>query len=163
VAGTPVLTDQDGYVAIEDLIPGTHTLAGQAIHVVTKSITPEKHLTVIQKGALADGIPSADTVMTLNHRVQYNREMIKSYDLHEQLKLEGITFIEYECQTLYNVLLTGSGAGTMTVNNMVVETLDPGNMVGKLYLSLKGVSSEQRTEITTAINEYVLNIHTRQQ
>ena len=156
VAGTPVLTDQDGYVAIEDLIPGTHTLKSKAIRVVTKSITPEKHLALIKSGALAEGIPSADTIMTLNHRVQYNGEMIKSYDL-QKLNPQGITFIEYECQTLYNVLLDGCESGLMTVNNMVVETLDPGNMVGKLYLSLQGASSEKIVEITNAINEYVLN------
>jgi hypothetical protein len=65
----------------------------------------------------------------------------------------GGTYVKYNGETLFNVLLGDADgipvAGEMTVNNMLVETLDPENIIAKVYLSCE----ENREELITALNE----------
>jgi hypothetical protein len=150
VAGTPVLTDNYGYVPINQLIPGKHTINNYKILTVTESVTPENKLAVIPAGSLCAGVPSADTIMSLNHRIKINGEWIKSFYVAKKL---GRTFIKYNGGTLYNILLGDSEgrpcSAEMIVNNMIVETLDPDNIIAKVYLS----SEENRVKIISALNE----------
>ena len=149
VAGTPVLTDNYGYVPIDQLVQGKHTINNYKVLTVTESVTPEQHLSVIPAGSLCEGVPCADTLMSLNHSIKINGEWIKSYYVAEKL---GGTYVKYNGETLYNVLLGDTDgnpvAGEMTVNNMLVETLDPDNIIAKVYLS----GEENRKELITALN-----------
>jgi hypothetical protein len=72
VAGTPVLTDNYGYVHIDQLVPCKHTINNYKVLTVTKSVTPEQHLSVIPAGSLCEGVPCADTIMSLNHCIKIN-------------------------------------------------------------------------------------------
>jgi hypothetical protein len=148
VAGTPVLTDNFGYVPIDELNSDVHTIGGKNILVVTRTVTPEKHLIVIKEGLLAPGVPSADTICTANHKIKINAEMVKSYEI------PGACIINYHGQSLYNVALKGDDSREMIVNNMTVETLDPENLITKVHLALKDSTPEQRTEILTALSCY---------
>jgi hypothetical protein len=148
VAKTPVLTDTHGYVAIETLTD-QHTLnGGKKILAITETFTPETHLSLIKAGTLGVGIPSIDTIMTHNHKVLYNGM------LTEALYIPNSTSIEYNGQPLYNVVL--EEYGTMTVNNMTVETLDPDNMVSKMFIIMKRVATvDEKAILINSYNQYI--------
>jgi alpha-tubulin suppressor-like RCC1 family protein len=126
-ADTPVTTDQ-GDISIVDIQPNHHTIRGKRIVAITETYSSEKELIVIEKDALLPNCPSQRTLMTKEHKIFYNGQFIESYKF---LNHEGVSTIPYEQQPLYNVLL--EDPGRMKVNNMIVETLDPTNMIGKLF------------------------------
>ena len=145
-----MLTDNYGYIPINQLVPGKHTVNNYKVLTVTESVTPEKHLACIKAGSLCEGVPCADTLMSLNHRIKINGDWVQSYYVVAQL---GKTYIPYNGGTLYNVLL-GDAEGRpceteMIVNNMIVETLDPNNIIAKIYL----LGEENRGELITALND----------
>jgi hypothetical protein len=145
VAGTPVLTDNDGYVPIEHLKPGYHTINNSKVLVVTESITPEKHLAVLPVNSLSLGVPSAETIMSLNHRIFHNDKWQKSVEL-------TTFYVEYNKEVLFNVVL--DKPGPMIVNNMTVETLDKENIIAQVFLKISSVP-ECRTEIIQAFNSLI--------
>ncbi len=158
VAGTPVMTDNSGYVPINELAlnltTGTHTIGGQAILAVTQSITPERHLVNIRKNALGVNVPSADTKVSINHKILVNGDMTEAGKL---VKFNpDISFVDYNQEVLYNVVLQTHG--TMTVNNMTVETLDPESLIAKMFVAMKDMSQEQRDTIVKLHNEYVKTV-----
>ena len=58
--------------------------------------------------------------------------------------VEGVYNVKYDGEPLYNILL--KEYGTMVVNNLITETLDPENVIAKLYsgkYSLDSVKSEK--------------------
>jgi hypothetical protein len=148
VAGSLVLTDQDGYVPIEQLNTDKHTINGSPILAVTQSVTPERYLVKIEAGALSTDSPSVDTLITINHKILHEGVMTESHKL-----TSGTSFVEYRQQTLYNVVLKDHG--TMTVNNMVVETLDPENLLAKVFIAMKGLTAEQREVMILNYNNYI--------
>ncbi len=148
VAGTPVLTDNFGYVPINELDADVHTIGGKKILVVTRTVTPERHLILIKEGTIAPGVPSVDTVTTHNHKIKINTgEMVKSYEI------PGAQLIDYHGQSLYNVALK-DGGNEMIVNNMTVETLDPENLITKVHVMLKDATLDQRKEILHALENF---------
>ena len=126
VAGTKVTTDQ-GEIAIDKIIPGTHTINGEAVVDVTETIDTEDTLVEIEKDALAIGIPSVRTVMTNKHKVSYNGEMVEAGSL---VGKAGINHITYTGEFVYNVVLPTYS--TMFVNGMTCETLHPENVQYRL-------------------------------
>lgn len=126
--GTPVLTDQ-GIIEINKLSKNIHTINGIKIEAITKSVPLQEHIICIEKHSLEMNIPSKDTYISMNHKLLYKNKMVKARDLVG--KLEGIYKVKYNKEPLYNVLLEKQE--TMTINNMIVETLDPENIVAKIY------------------------------
>jgi hypothetical protein len=127
-AGTPVLTDQ-GSIAIEKINPKTNTIRGKNIVAVTKTVTIEDKIVCIEKDALGTNIPSQKTFISRNHELFYNKQMIKAKNLIGVV--DGVYNKKYNGEILYNVLLDKHDK--MIVNNLIVETLDPENIVAKLY------------------------------
>jgi hypothetical protein len=127
-AGTPVTTDQ-GIIAIEKINPDVNTIRGKKIVAITKTVTPQHHLVKITKDALFMNTPSRNTLISMNHCVLYKGKMERARDLVGEV--DGVYFKKYNGEILYNVLLEKHSK--MIVNNMIVETLDPANIVAKLY------------------------------
>jgi hypothetical protein len=114
-AGTPVLTDQ-GYVAIDLIEVGLHTISGKQIVSVTKGVT-DATVVLIKKDCLGAGKPVLDTVITSMHQVLFRGRMTKACDL------PGVNIVPWDGQHVYNVEL--ETLDTMMVNNLIVETAYP--------------------------------------
>jgi len=145
-AGTPVETDQ-GTIAIEKINPNKNTIRGKKIVAITKTITIEDKIICIEKDAFGTNIPSQKTLISRNHKVFYNKEMIKAK--HLVGKVDRVYNKKYNGEILYNVLLETHDK--MIINNLIVETLDPNNFVAKLYNS--NYTNEERNNIIVNINQ----------
>jgi hypothetical protein len=144
-SGTPVRTDQ-GSIAIEKINPSIHTIRGKNIVAITKTITIEDKIVCIEKDALGPNIPSKKTYISRNHKLLYNKQMIKAKNLIGIV--DGVYNKKYNGEILYNVLLDKHDK--MIVNNLIVETLDPENIVAKLYNG--GYSVEEKNNIIVNLN-----------
>ena len=128
VAGTPVETDQCS-IAIDKINPAKHTIRGKKIVAITKTVTIEDRIVCIEKDALGTNIPSQKTLISRNHEILYNKKMIKAKQLIGQV--DGVYNKKYNGEVLYNVLLETHEK--MIVNNLIVETLNPTNIIAQLY------------------------------
>jgi hypothetical protein len=137
-AGTPVLTDQ-GSIAIEKINPKINTIKDKNIIAVTKTTTIEDNIVCIEKDALGTNIPSQKTFISRNHELFYNKQMIKAKNLIDK---------KYNGEILYNVLL--DKYDKMIVNNLIVETLDPENIIAKLYNG--NFTAEEKNNIIIKLN-----------
>ena len=127
-AGTLIKTDQ-GEVAIEQLQRGKHTLGRQAIKHITQTISMDKYLIRVGKDAFGKNKPTRPTVMSKDHKIEYEGMMVPVYRLLDSFK--DVTRVKYSGELLYNVLL--AEYGTMSVNNLWCETLEPTSPIGCLY------------------------------
>jgi hypothetical protein len=125
-AGTPIQTDQ-GVTAIEQLVPGEHTLRGKSILAITQTRPLQKHIVCFEKDSIGKNVPSQQTICSKEHKVLYQGEMIKARDLADMCK--NVKKVSYNGETLYNVLLEKHGK--ILVNNMICETLHPENIAAK--------------------------------
>lgn len=127
-ARTPIQTDQ-GVVMIEKLNPDIHTINGKKIVDITKTVTPDKYLICFNKDSLAKGYPTKRTVMSKEHKIYYKGEQVEAKKF--VTNFDGVTKVKYNGEPLYNVLMEKHDK--MKVNNLTCETLDPNNIVAKLY------------------------------
>jgi hypothetical protein len=130
-AGTPIDTDQ-GKVDIDKLCIEQHTIRGESIVAITKTVTEDKCLIRFDAGSLYKNVPSARTEMSCEHCIFHNRTMVRAVDLAR--RLPGVYKVPYSGEPLYNVLL--DAPGKMLVNNLIAETLHPNNGTAKLVLHL---------------------------
>ena len=149
-AGTPVLTDQ-GYIAIEEIQPELNTIRGKEIVAITKTITNHDKIVCFDRHSLGYNVPNKRTFVSLNHGIIYNKKLIPAKKFVG--KKYGVYFKKYNGEYLYNVLMEKHTA--MLVNEMKVETLDPKNIVAKLYTD--NYSPEQKQKIILQINNYSYN------
>ena len=133
-AGTPIQTDK-GVTAIDQLVPGEHTLRGKSIIAITQTRPLQKHLICFEKDSIGKNVPSQQTLCSKEHKVLYRGEMIKARDLADMCK--NVKKVAYNGETLYNVLLEKHGK--MLVNNMICETLHPENITAKFAKSKSSV------------------------
>jgi hypothetical protein len=144
---TPIQTDQ-GFLPISELEPGKHTIRQKAIAYITQTISPDRYLVCFEKNAFGPNCPSQKTIMTKDHKVFYAGNM------HPAKIFVGvfptITKIKYTGEILYNVLLENHG--TMRVNNLLCETLDPANFIAKLYTKY---SADAREKICLDLRECI--------
>jgi hypothetical protein len=127
-AGTPIRTDQ-GDVTIERLQPGKHTLGRKAIKHITHTISMDKYLILIGKDAFVKNKPTWSTVISKDHKIEYQGMMVPAHYLLGRVK--DVRKVKYSGEILYNVLL--EEYGVMNVNNLMCETLDPTSPIGCLY------------------------------
>ena len=142
-AGTPIQTDQ-GIFSIETLHPNVHTIYNRRIIDITKTVSPDSYLVQFQKHALGHNYPSANTVMSSKHKVYYNGAM------REARTLIGprVHKVKYSGEILYNVLQERHA--TMFVNNLICETLNPQNIIAKLFTNqCKHTKTERNTIVHT--------------
>ena len=132
-SGTPVDTDQ-GIIQIQKINTNTHTINTNPIIAVTHSIPRDEHLVFLSQGSLDTVNPISDTQISLNHKILYNGNMIKAKDI-VNLGIPGIYFIPYNRKTiLYNILLEKHQ--TMSVNGIIAETLNPTDLISKIYKNI---------------------------
>lgn len=149
-AGTPVLTDQ-GYIPIEQIDPEINTIRNKIIVAITKTITNHDKVVCFEKHSLGYNVPNKRTLVSLNHGIIYNTKLIPAKKFVG--RKNGIYFKKYNGEYLYNVLMEKHMG--MLVNGMKVETLDPKNIVAKLYTN--NYSPEQKEKIILKINSYSHN------
>jgi hypothetical protein len=118
--GTPVDTDQ-GKIAIEKIQPGIHTINGQVVKMVSSTLNQSKALVVIKKGAFGKNCPTQTTRISPNHSIKFGGKMVKAKSLvhHPYVRVQRTK----EMTLVHNVALEEHS--TMTVNGLVVETLNP--------------------------------------
>jgi surface protein len=127
-AGTPIQTDQ-GIVNIEKLNKLKHTIHGQIILHITKTVTLDPYLICFNKHSICRNSPMKTTVMTKDHKLMFEGKMVPAYRLLDYSS--EIKKVKYSGEVLYNVLLHTHGL--INVNGLLCETLDPENIIAKLY------------------------------
>jgi uncharacterized delta-60 repeat protein len=146
-AGTPVSTDQ-GSIPIEKIEPGKNTIRGKEIVAITKTISPFNKLVCFEKGSLGHNIPNKRTYVSLEHCIVYRRRLIPALRF---VNKHGIYYVNYMNNYLYNVLMENHTY--MMVNNMMVETLNPKNIVAKLVST--NLSNDEKIKLVCRINDSV--------
>ena len=133
--GEKVLTD-NGYKNIEQIDIKLDTIRGEKIEELTQTQTQEKELVLIKCGALMKNMPNKDTLITNNHKVFYKGKLVEAYKLVRMVEA-GVELVDYNGETLYNILLEGEKEGKMVVNGMIVETLSHTNNIARLYKKIQ--------------------------
>ena len=129
-AKTPIYTDQ-GIHFIDNLNPSVHTIKNKNIIAITKTVTLDRYLVCFEKHSLGNNYPSQKTIMSRYHKIYYNGSLTEAYKfLH---RFDGVTKKQYNGEVLYNVLMEDHN--TICVNNLICETLEPTNIVARLYTS----------------------------
>ena len=147
--GTPVLTNL-GPVAIEKLNPDKHSIRGKEIVAITQSRPLQKHIVCFGKDALSKNVPSQQTLCSMEHKVFYKGEMTKARNLVDLC--ENVTFVDYNGETLFNVLLKKHDK--MMINNLICETLHPDNIAAKISTMKDGQKKNKAIqELTKIIKE----------
>jgi hypothetical protein len=146
-AKTPVMTNL-GPVNIEHINPAVHTIRNKKIVAITKTVAHDKNLVRIAKHALGHLYPEKTTLISQNHKVFCQGQMIKAKYLVDNC---NVTLVPYNGQVLYNVLLAEHEK--MQVNNLIVETLHPEHKVAKLYRFLKNVDAAHHGKFIAAFNK----------
>jgi hypothetical protein len=122
-ADTQILCDQ-GYIAIDKLVPDLHTMnGGNKIVALSKTQNDEPYWVKIQKHALGKNIPFQTTRVTPQHLIHYEDAWVPACELAERTNLEGVKKIVYHDETVYNVLLEKHS--NMIANGLTAETLNP--------------------------------------
>jgi hypothetical protein len=150
LGNTPIKVDQ-GTFAISQLKEGIHRIEGKSIKRITATKTNDKHLICIEKHALDINVPSQKTIITANHKIMYKGKMVKSKDLIGLV--DNVYKTKYRGETLYNVLLETHE--TMSVNNMICETLSPENTIVQLYDILDKIPAEYHADIIVQFNNQI--------
>lgn len=120
--GTPVVTDQ-GIIEIQD-ITNKNTINNIKVKYITQTTTNDEYLISIEKDTICENVPSQRTVITKNHEIFYNGNLVKAETIPN-------TKINYNGEILYNVLLEENGL--IFVNNLICETLDIHNVISLIY------------------------------
>ena len=152
-AGTPVLTDQ-GYISIDEINPQINTINNKPIIAITKTITKDDKIVCFEKNSLGKNMPSQRTYISVNHGILYNKRFMQAKEFIG--KIRGVYYKEYNGEYLYNVLMEKHY--WMTVNDIKVETLNPKNIIAKLYNT---DSQEEKLKIILKINEYSSNYYNK--
>ena len=84
----------------------------------------------------------------MEHKVFYKGEMIKARNLVDLC--ENVSFVDYNGETLYNVLLKKHDK--MMINNLICETLSPDNIIAKIT-QIKDV--RQKREIMSKLTKII--------
>lgn len=141
-AGTPILTDQ-GEIEINKIDIKKHTINKTPIVAITRTISLHPYIICIEKDSLGHNYPSKKTFISKDHKVLYENKLIPAENLPGAIK------IKYTNQPLYNVLL--KDYSTMKVNQLIVETLHPSNILAKLHNSK--YTQEQKLNIISYMNK----------
>lgn len=148
VAGSKVCTDQ-GIIEIENINKYKHTIRNKKIVALTKTTLSQNYLIQIEKDALYKNAPNAITTISPNHKIFYSGKMIAAKDLVDKVK--GVNKIKYNNEILYNILLENHDK--MIVNNLISETLSPGNIVALIYTSK--LNQKKKNNIIVELNKAI--------
>jgi len=158
VAGTPVKTDS-GIVLIESINPEIHSIHNNRITAITKSVSMDKYLVCFEKHSLGKNYPSEQTIMSKEHKIYYKGKMTAAKDfliggnIEGHFHNRGVHKIKYHGEILYNVLMEKHDK--MIVNNLIVETLHPKNIIAKIYINNFGYGDDYKNKLVVLMNESI--------
>lgn len=150
---TPINTDQ-GIIAIEKIDTNIHTVNNNSIVAITKTTSMDSYLIGFKKHALGINYPKEDTVMSKDHKIKYNGQFIEAKKFLQ--KFTNVYKVGYSGEILYNVLL--DKYSTILVNNLHCETLNPTNLVAKLYRDFNKIPEKDRLKIIETIKKNTKNM-----
>jgi hypothetical protein len=146
-----VLTDQ-GEVDIDKINKKIHTIRGKEIVAITESIPLDSYLICIERNSLGNKLPNRRTLISKDHKVLCDKKMVRAEYLAEYVP--GVYKVDYDKKPLYNIVLREHS--TMIVNNMVVETLHPDNILARIHCG-KYTPQEKNKYILFINNTYLKN------
>jgi len=150
-ADTSIQTDQ-GIINIDSLNSAIHTIQGESILYITKTVTLDKYLICFEVNALKRNIPNKKTIITKDHKIEFQGQMVQAERFLNYSK--AVKKVIYTGEVLYNVLLPAYS--TMNVNGLICETLHPENRIAKLYIN--NYTSEERNRIISRTNTSLANV-----
>jgi hypothetical protein len=148
--GTPVKTDQ-GIIPIEQIHPINNTINKQAIKYITSTRSLDSYLICFEPNSISMNCPSQRTIMTKEHKILFKDRLVPAYRFLEHS--DKVKKVAYSGDVLYNILLDEHS--TISVNNIICETLHPENIIAKLYNS--NISHTYKNEVITIMNEALKN------
>jgi hypothetical protein len=120
LGNTLVNTDQ-GKVKFNELTT-KNTINKHQINKVVSVMNKDNTMVLVKKDSLGDSVPNKDTYISNNHKILIDGNYFEAKNIVNNFNIYTKNMPR---KRLYNVLLDHHG--TMIVNNMVVETLDPNN------------------------------------
>jgi hypothetical protein len=156
---TLIMTDQ-GYIPVQELLSEKHTIRRQKIKAITQSImknTKEKedYLVLFKPHAFGKNKPFKSTLLSPEHEIFYKKKnkRISAQDiLREEISNDKICKIRYNGDILYNILLENHSL--VNANNLICETLNPKNIIAKLYQGKESYSYKKK--IIDSMNSFIL-------
>lgn len=142
--GTDILTDQ-GYVEIQKLEPGIHTVDDYKLECITITKSLEPFLIKLSANCFGKNVPSRDLITTFHHKICINDIYVEAGYC---LNYPGVEAIEYEGQLLYNIVL--EDYHHVNVYNLMCETLHPNCAVAKYFMHEN--NTKRRSKIQTHIH-----------
>ena len=142
--GTLVLTDQ-GLIEIQNM-NNTNTINNIKVDKITQTTQDGGYLICIEKDTISVNIPSERTIISKHHKIIYNKQLVSAENIPNVKK------IKYNGEILYNVLL--EKYSYMMVNNMICETLDPNNLIARIYNHPNKNEIFRKLNHATTFNEY---------
>jgi hypothetical protein len=142
VEGTLVMSDQ-GIIPIET-VTKDNTIFSKKVKMLTITRSFHEYLITFEKDEIAPNVPNQKITMSKNHKVLYNGLLMDAENV-------GGTKVQYNGQLLYNILLEDHGI--VLANNLICETLDPTNVIAKLYTS--DYSDTMKDEIIQRLNDTI--------
>ena len=115
---TSIQTDQ-GVVLIHKLTTN-HSIDLQPVISIVQGKTRDPYLVRLESHSLGYNYPSQSTILSMNHKIYYNRRMIPVKQL---VNNTSIIRIHYHGDIMYHVLLDYHSI--MNVNHLIIETMDP--------------------------------------
>lgn len=146
-ANTPIHTDQ-GIIPIQNIDTKKHTIGNKKIVAITKTISPDDHLICFEKNSIAKNIPCETTMVSKDHLIYHNRNMIKAEEF--VAKYKNVHKVEYTGEILYNVLM--ESYEKINVNNLICETLHPRSAIAQLYTHFSNCNLEEQNKLIKKYN-----------
>jgi hypothetical protein len=146
-AGTPVLTDQ-GEIPIDKINKKIHTICGKEIVTITETISTDSYLICIERNSLGNNVPNRKTFISKDHKVLCDKKMVRSEYLIQYIPT--IYKVQYNKERLYNVVLREHSI--MSVNNLIVETMNPDHILAKIYSG--NYTPQEKNRLILMVNNY---------
>ena len=138
-------------ISIKDIDPSIHTINDERIIAITKTVSLDEYLVCFEKHSLGFNKPSRNTIMSKDHKILYKGEMYEADNFVGLFK--NVKKIQYNGEYLYNILM--ENYNTVIVNRLICETLDPENLLSKIYTS--NLSQSYKNKFILTMNESIIN------
>ena len=148
-AGTKIVTNQ-GKIPIENIKPKNHTIRNKKIVAITQTISNDNYLICFEKNSLGPNLPTKKTIMSKDHKIYYKGDLLEADNFVETH--DRVYRTKYNGEILYNVLM--DECNKIHVNNLTCETLDPENIIAKLYTA--NYDKDYENNIIVQMNECIL-------
>ena len=151
LGNTPITTDQ-GDILIKDIDTNIHTIGNESIVAITRTISLDEYLVCFKANSLDENYPVKQTIVSKDHKILYKGQMIEARKFVD--KFTNVLKVKYDREVLYNVLM--EKYSTICVNNLVCETLNPENIISKIYTNK---TIKDKNLLISELNKMMLKNH----